>query len=91
MNYDLVRPCAHCPFRTDVPPFLRRARAVEIRWSLTRGEFPCHETTGVRNDRRVPENEQQHCAGALIMLEHAGQSSQMMRISERLGAHEGQP
>ena len=29
-NFTLVRPCPKCPFRTDIPGYLRRARAQEI-------------------------------------------------------------
>jgi hypothetical protein len=30
----------------------------------------------------------QHCAGALILMEHADSPSQMMRICERLGMYD---
>jgi hypothetical protein len=83
--YGLVKPCAKCPFRKDVTPYLRKARVREIERSLVRAEFPCHETTehDDEGERKVTEGEM-HCAGALILLEKTGQPSQMMRIAERL-------
>ncbi len=85
-EYGLVRPCAHCPFRTDVPAYLTPERVEEIARSLVRSEFPCHETTGEEDEdghRRQGDNEQ-HCAGALILLEKIEEPSQMMRIAGRL-------
>jgi len=92
-RYSLTRPCAHCPFRTDVPPYIRRECAREIVQSLVRGEFSCHETTiSVEDDdgdaRMIDGPRSLHCAGALIMLEHAEAPSQMMRIMERIGAYD---
>lgn len=43
--FAVVRPCAHCPFRTDVRPYLRPERARDIAGALLAGEdFPCHAT-----------------------------------------------
>lgn len=43
--FAVVRPCAHCPFRTDVQPYLRPERARDIAGALLAGEdFPCHAT-----------------------------------------------
>jgi hypothetical protein len=77
-NFELVRPCAKCPFRRDVPGYLRPGRVAEIATGLERGTFDCH---------MAPKNNPQHCAGALILLEKKGQPSQMMRIAERLGLY----
>lgn len=42
MNYDLVRPCPHRPFRSDVPAYLHRERCGEIAEGVIRGaQFPC--------------------------------------------------
>ena len=88
MKMTMTKPCELCPFRTDLQsgPYLRRARAQGIADALVRGTFACHETTGVKGDS--PEGGEQHCAGALIMLEHAEQPSQLMRIFERVGAYD---
>lgn len=89
MKHDLRRPCPHCPFRTDRPGYLRRARAAEIAQDLERGHaFACHETTVDDDDefeRHVTADSQQ-CAGALIVLEREGRSTQLQRIAERLGS-----
>lgn len=87
--YRLIRPCARCPFRTDIPAYLHPERVEEIEQGLVRGEFPCHETTGAEDedgDRQHGDNET-HCAGALILLEKLDRPSQMMRIAERLGLY----
>jgi hypothetical protein len=94
MKYGMVRPCAHCPFRHDIPGYLRGSRAREIAESLLNGgNFPCHETTVVvlddeGNEELRAASNSEHCAGALIMLERMGQPNQMMRICERLGMYD---
>jgi len=100
MKYKLVRPCAHCPFREDIKPFLPVDRVEEILDGLVRGgTFACHETTRDDEDddgtgmRRVTKDPQ-HCAGALILLEreYDGASggpgcaiNQMARFAMRFG------
>ena len=77
MAYKLTRPCAHCPFRSDIPPFLRSARVSEIERGLERGEFACHATldddrwneNGDGEQDYYPNGTEEHCAGALILLE----------------------
>lgn len=89
MKFTLKRPCAKCPFRTDVPGYLRRTRAVEIANGLIRGTFACHETVDYSGESDGRETEKtHHCAGALIMLEHMEEPSQMMRIAERIGCYD---
>lgn len=86
MKFDLVRPCANCPFRTDVPGYLRRARAEEIAHSIVNGaSFPCHKTTEEDEDEgtRHATPVSQMCAGAMIVLERMERPNQIMRIAER--------
>lgn len=83
----IKRPCAHCPFRADIEPYLRPERCEEIRDSLTQGGmFPCHETVDHYARSRAGER---WCAGALLIMEEefgAGASAnQMVRICEGLG------
>lgn len=85
--YGLTKPCPKCPFRSDIEPYIRPARVREIERSLVRAEFPCHETTGVKGEASA-EGGTMHCAGALILMEKEGWSSQMMRISERVGLYD---
>jgi hypothetical protein len=64
IKFDLVRPCTHCPFRSDRPFGLRRGRSKEIASAIFVRDrtFICHETTG-------DPGYTQHCAGALILQE----------------------
>lgn len=93
MKFDLVRPCPHCPFRQDIPAYLRGDRAQEIATSLAQGgTFACHQTTV-----DAPEDDEnfggemmegpksQMCAGAMRALMQSGGSNQIMRIAERTG------
>lgn len=87
--YSLLRPCAKCPFRNDIPAYLREDRVREIQESLERSEFPCHQTT--EHDAEgdpVIRGQESHYAGALILLEKLEQPSQMMRIAQRLGMYD---
>lgn len=93
LHMTLNRPCAECPFRTDIPPYLTTARAQEIVGCLDRGTFPCHKTLDYREDEDGEcyghnTDKTQHCAGALILLEHEERPSQLMRIYERLGGYD---
>lgn len=92
MKFDLVRPCADCPFRSDKKFHLARGRAREILRGITREDktFSCHKTNA-RDDEDgdlVETADSQHCAGALIMLERMERPNQMMRIAERLGLYD---
>jgi hypothetical protein len=88
MNFDLRAPCANCPFRTDITFYLDTERVVEICDAITRKQqtFACHKTTKHDDEtgRSIPHKGEQHCAGALVMLERIDQPNQMMRIAERL-------
>ena len=91
--YGLTTPCPNCPFRTDIKPYLRRDSVEAIKESLVRAEFPCHKTTTHEDDPEggdylTDTEKNQHCAGALILLEKIEEPSQMMRICERLGMYD---
>lgn len=84
MNFDMVAPCPQCPFRTDVVPYLRTARVQDICNAITYHDqsFACHKTTKHDDEgEHIPTNKEQHCAGALIMLERMKMPNQMMRIA----------
>ena len=95
MEFALTTPCNNCPFRTDVTFPLYPHRVTEICDALFQhgGTFACHKTThgtwGEDEDGETYYRDtgtEQHCAGALIMLEkHGGVSqNQMLRIAMRL-------
>lgn len=95
MKFDLKKPCANCPFRTDIPFYLRAERAVEIAESLRdKGEsFPCHKTVdydaGEDDDGNVvadrDRSNEQHCAGAAIILLKEDRPNQILQVGSRLG------
>jgi hypothetical protein len=90
MKFDMTEPCPQCPFRSDIRAFLTRARAQEIADSITRHQqpFPCHKTVLYDDDGEAcPSSDEQHCAGALVLLERINRPNQMMRIAERLGVY----
>lgn len=81
-------PCKHCPFRLDVPGFLRRARAIQIVHSLRDEDgktFPCHESLP-RTDSSTKKVVA--CAGSLIVTERDQGPNQMHRIAYRLGIYD---
>lgn len=84
MRYTQTSPCNNCPFRSDIDPYLGPERTEEILKGLLEQQatFTCHKGIG------KPENEQFHCAGAMILLEHMERPNQMMRIMERLGEYD---
>lgn len=93
-GYALRTPCAKCPFRSDVEPYLAFERAQEIAVNLRdSGVFHCHKTTDLDNqdpesDEYVASGREQQCAGATILQEHDGQIGQMLRIAERIGVYD---
>lgn len=98
MRFDLRRPCAECPFRNDRPGYLRPSRAASLFDALTvEGvTFTCHKTLDYSNcdeegnPGKREDKDDQHCAGALIMLEKAKLTSanQMLRIAQGLGIYD---
>lgn len=93
MDFTMKTPCPHCPFRTDIPGYLRPDRMEEIIDALYMGQtFTCHKTTVTDPDDddggMMDGPNAQHCAGALIFLEHQEQPNQLMRIAERLGGYD---
>jgi hypothetical protein len=91
MNFNLTKPCKHCPFRNDIDGFLTKGRAEEIFNGMTefQGTFTCHKTTVETEEGEMVDGPNaEHCAGALILLEKLDQPNQMMRIAERIGMYD---
>lgn len=98
MRFDLVRPCAECPFRNDRPGYLRKSRAAGLYRAIAVDDqtFTCHKTLDYDkcdddgNPGRRDDKDDQHCAGALIMLEkiRATSGNQMLRIAQGLGIYD---
>ena len=77
MNYS---PCDSCPFRTDIPAYLTRGRAQEIRdVLLNNGSFHCH-TLDYSAEPRLDDDgfylrvtkKSRFCAGALGLMKRDG-------------------
>lgn len=91
MKFTLVRPCPKCPFRKDCQPgWLGRSRAAGIAAAILREDltFACHETTTHAEDdygeeEYTPTGEEQHCAGAILLVEKEEAPNQMLQIAER--------
>lgn len=70
-NWFMKEPCAHCPFRRDVRPFLHPARAEEIAGLALNpySDFHCHKT--IEHDDETGEgistSTSLTCAGFLAM------------------------
>ena len=92
MKFNLRTPCDNCPFRSDITFFLDPRRVTEILDALLLDgkTFSCHKTVHYDDDGEpsMPHGDEQHCAGALIMLERFNLPNQMMRIAERLGLYD---
>jgi len=95
MKFDMTAPCAGeilCPFRTDcLAGWLGEERAEQIIKSIVDRQqtFACHKTTEFDDEgETVHHDQEQHCAGALILLEKIKRPNQMMRIAERLGFYD---
>lgn len=89
-NAITAAPCAKCPFRKDVPIYLRRERREEIAHALNNGgDFSCHATVNYVEDDDGESygdtSEATTCAGAAKALMLAGGTTQLMRVAERLG------
>lgn len=90
--YALKSPCGNCPFRCDKPFYLRPERAAEIAEGLSSNgaDFHCHKTVQYDDEGQstIDPDKTKVCAGALIVMEKSGVSTQAMRIAERLGLYD---
>lgn len=83
-------PCVKCPFRKDVPIYLRTGRRQEIAENLlAQRTFWCHATVEHREDDNgegwADTSESAECAGAVKSLMLVGGTTQTARVAERLG------
>jgi hypothetical protein len=70
----MKKPCKHCPYRTDVKPFLTPERGEELAYYPQNpyNDFPCHKTTehdeeGDTGEMLVVESSKT-CAGFLTLM-----------------------
>lgn len=101
MKFSLRKPCKECPFLRG-QSYLYPARAREIGEAVMHGDvtFTCHKHLhGAYRQADFDDNEacsykadmnDQHCAGALLMIEKTGAANAMVQIAERLGLYDPQ-
>ena len=92
MRFDLTTPCKDCPFRADITFYLGPNRVRSILHSLFAEDatFACHKTVLHDDDGNHLRGNplEQHCAGALLLVERAGIANQMIQIAERFGLYD---
>ena len=81
MKFEIKQPCAECPFRRDVHPYLRRAGEIRDQMNDDHFWFACHRTTGQMRGRRVRPAEQSHCAGLMRVLWRMKRPNVAMRLA----------
>jgi hypothetical protein len=90
--FGIKRPCPDCPFRTDIPGYLRGCRARDIIDTLLADDwqtFPCHKTTteeeGEDGGPVISTANAQQCAGSLLLLHTLGHINVPTRLALRSG------
>jgi len=79
MESYMKKPCQHCPFRSDVKPFLHPERAEELAYVSQNPywSFPCHKTTESDEDSEEGEmlvtEDSKECAGMLTLRAQEGE------------------
>lgn len=74
MSDFIKKPCQHCPFRSDIKPFLTVARAEELACAAQNpySSFVCHKTTEYDEDSDSGEmlttEASKQCAGFLTLM-----------------------
>lgn len=85
MRFDLTSPCKDCPFicNSSTNRSLDSERLKNIANDIRNDmSFTCHKSLD------KPKSLQQHCGGALIMLEKENNPNQIMRTAERLRVYD---
>jgi hypothetical protein len=84
MNFNVLTPCANCPFRREGFLPLRAGRVQDIAAEQLKPEgktFACHKTTQGRRGSAGHS----HCAGALLFQKNNKHETQLVQIAQRLG------
>lgn len=87
--FTLTGSCAKCPWRTDVPAYLRPARIRQIADDVAAGDvFWCHQTVDYDdNGESACGPRTRVCAGMMATVEAEGKPGQAMQVGERLGLY----
>lgn len=77
----MKKPCAHCPYRSDVKPYLTPERGEELAYIAQNpyNSFHCHKTTvedeySEESEMMVAENSKM-CAGFLTLMAQCGEDT----------------
>lgn len=90
MRFDLRHPCDNCPFRRTplFPLGTARREGIAADLSDDHSAFFCHKTTRFDEDGiHLPHENEQHCAGAMLVLEKLGRPNIPMRIAQLVGIY----
>lgn len=89
-NFFMKEPCAHCPFRHDVKPFLTYERGIELAYHAQNpyNDFPCHKTTVEDEDSEEGEmmatSNSKTCAGFLsLQINEGAQTPKGFKVSDK--------
>jgi hypothetical protein len=90
MEFNLVGPCSDCPFRSDINPYLKSARVLQIVGDLETATFACHNTTSAtkpqpRSNGKFAKRIVEHCGGALVAMAKSEMFGCLQQVAERLG------
>lgn len=86
---NMKKPCKDCPFLkgSSTNRTLHPHRIAGIIEDIRNDKsFTCHKTLPYYGEKSAKKEE--HCAGALIMLEKEDNPNQIMRIAERVGMYD---
>lgn len=96
MKFTLKTPCGLCPFRNDDGRLY--VDEDRLREFATSDLFVCHQTAAYdepdgdddppRGYVQKSDGSSQHCAGAMIFLEHTGRINTAMQLAERFGLYD---
>lgn len=69
MSGYMKEPCAHCPYRRDVKPFLTPERGEELAYHAQNphNDFPCHKTT--KSIDEVCDEYPEYMEGEMVSVE----------------------
>lgn len=83
----LKAPCKNCPFRKDMD-FLHINRKIELTYALgwQQQGFNCHKTLDYDSgEGEFVPGRSNHCAGAMLYLQHIEHPNLVMQLGARLG------
>lgn len=88
MKFDLKQPCKTCPFRLSEPSSPKEQAMVWAGIFKVDHSMTCHDTIIRDADgNTIPHAKEQHCAGAMLVLEACGKRNNVMQMAVESGAY----